>query len=86
MLNQTINVKIRYENIIKKMLENDHIKSFVLQAIEGSLPQGKNGGTGEQLEVINAAQKSQEEQSQKHFEHTLGIGEKENDPNLNQNF
>lgn len=34
MLNQTINVKIKYENIIKKLVENDRTKDLVLQIIE----------------------------------------------------
>jgi fructose-1,6-bisphosphatase len=34
MLNQTINVKIKYENIIKKLIENDRSRDFVLAVIE----------------------------------------------------
>lgn len=34
MLNQTINVKIKYENIIKKLVENDKIRDLVLSTIE----------------------------------------------------
>lgn len=34
MLNQTINVKIKYENIIKKLVENDKSRELVLNAIE----------------------------------------------------
>jgi hypothetical protein len=34
MLNQTINVKIKYENIIKKLIENDRSRDYVLAVIE----------------------------------------------------
>ena len=34
MLNSTINVKIKYENIIKRLLENDRSRDYVLQVIE----------------------------------------------------
>jgi hypothetical protein len=34
MLNQTINVKIKYENIIKRLIENERSRDFVLNAIE----------------------------------------------------
>jgi len=34
MLNQTINVKIKYENIIKRLVENEKSRDFVLIAIE----------------------------------------------------
>ncbi len=34
MLNQTINVKIKYENIIKKLIENDRSRDYVLSVIE----------------------------------------------------
>lgn len=33
-LNQTINVKIKYENIIKKLVENDRTRDIVLNIIE----------------------------------------------------
>jgi hypothetical protein len=35
-LNQTLNVKIKYENIIKKLVENERSREFVLNAIEKS--------------------------------------------------
>ena len=35
MLNSTINVKIRYENIIKKLFENEEYKEFILNVIRG---------------------------------------------------
>jgi len=34
MLNSTINVKIKYENIIKRLLENDRSRDYVLSVIE----------------------------------------------------
>jgi len=34
MLNQTINVKIKYENIIKRLVENEKSRDYVLLAIE----------------------------------------------------
>lgn len=34
MLNSTINVKIKYENIIKKLIENDRSRDYVLAVIE----------------------------------------------------
>lgn len=34
MLNQTINVKIKYENIIKKLVENERSRDLVLCIIE----------------------------------------------------
>ena len=34
MLNQTINVKIKYENIIKRLVENERTRDFVLATIE----------------------------------------------------
>ena len=34
MLNSTINVKIKYENIIKKLIENDLSRDMVLSVIE----------------------------------------------------
>ena len=34
MLNQTINVKMKYENIIKRLIENDQSRDLVLKAIE----------------------------------------------------
>ena len=34
MLNQTINVKIKYENIIKRLVENENIREVVLSTIE----------------------------------------------------
>jgi hypothetical protein len=34
MLNQTINVKIKYENIIKRLVENEKSRDLVLIAIE----------------------------------------------------
>ena len=33
MLNQTINVKIKYENIIKRLIDNEQSRDFVLRAI-----------------------------------------------------
>lgn len=33
-LNQTLNVKMKYENIIKKLVENERSRDFVLNAIE----------------------------------------------------
>jgi hypothetical protein len=34
MLNQTINVKIKYENIIKRLIDNEQSRDYVLRAIE----------------------------------------------------
>jgi len=34
MLDQTINVKMKYENIIKRLIENDMSRDLVLKAIE----------------------------------------------------
>ena len=34
MLNQTITVKMKYENIIKRLIENDQSRDLVLKAIE----------------------------------------------------
>jgi hypothetical protein len=34
MLNSTINVKIKYENIIKRLIENDQSRDMVLAVIE----------------------------------------------------
>ena len=34
MLNQTLNVKIKYENIIKKLVENEKTRDMVLNVIE----------------------------------------------------
>jgi hypothetical protein len=34
MLNQTINVKIKYENIIKKLVDNENTREMVLSIIE----------------------------------------------------
>lgn len=36
MLNSTINVKIKYENIIKKLVENEKSRDLVLTIIEQS--------------------------------------------------
>ena len=33
-LNQTINVKIKYENIIKRLVENDNTRDMILGIIE----------------------------------------------------
>jgi hypothetical protein len=34
MLNQTINVKIKYENIIKRLIENEKTREAVVATIE----------------------------------------------------
>jgi hypothetical protein len=34
MLNQTINVKMKYENIIKRLIDNEQSRDCVLRAIE----------------------------------------------------
>ena len=34
LLSQSLSVKLKYENIIKKLLENEEVKGVVLQVIE----------------------------------------------------
>ena len=51
MLNQTINVKIKYENIIKKLIENDNSRDMVLTVIEQSQSNNPPHNTTIQLET-----------------------------------
>lgn len=51
MLNQTINVKIKYENIIKKLIENDNSRDMVLTVIEQSQSNNPPHNTMIQLET-----------------------------------
>jgi len=50
MLNQTINVKIKYENIIKRLIDSDQSRDFTLKIIEQAQQQQYSGGSQRQFE------------------------------------